>query len=67
MDFPEANTAVEPQMELSAEELLPDEPAAEVFTMEEAKLKAVLEAIIYVTDEPLSLDQICIAVEQPNW
>lgn len=66
MDFPEANSAVEPQMELSAEELLPDEPAAEVFTMEEAKLKAVLEAIIYVTDEPLSLDQICIAVEQPR-
>jgi segregation and condensation protein B len=52
--------------EVTAEELLPDEPEAEAFTMEEAKLKAVLEAIIYVTDEPLSLDQICIAVEQPR-
>ena len=34
--------------------------------MEDAKLKAVLEAIIYVTDEPLSLEQICIAIEQPR-
>ena len=56
----------EPQFELTADELLPDEPEPEAFTMEEAKLKAVLEAIIYVTDEPLSLDQICIAVEQPR-
>jgi segregation and condensation protein B len=51
---------------LLPEELLPDEPPPEVFTMEAAKLKAVLEAIIYVTDEPLSLEQICIAVEQPR-
>ena len=35
-------------------------------TMEDAKLKAVLEAIIYVTDEPLSLEQICTAIEQPR-
>jgi segregation and condensation protein B len=52
--------------ELSPEELLPEEPAAPVIPMEDAKLKAVLEAIIYVTDEPLSLDQICAAVEQPR-
>jgi segregation and condensation protein B len=52
--------------ELSADELLPDEPAAQAITMEDAKLKAVLEAIIYVTDEPLSLEQICIAIEQPE-
>jgi len=48
------------------EDLLPAEPAAAVIPMEEAKLKAVLEAIIYVTDEPLSIDQICAAVEQPR-
>jgi segregation and condensation protein B len=67
-DLPEHNPEVtnEPTRELTAEELLPEEPAAEAFTMEDAKLKAVLEAIIYVTDEPLSLDQICIAVEQPR-
>src|SRR5579863_4744146 len=50
----------------SAEELLPAEPAAGAITMEDAKLKAVLEAIVYVTDEPLSLEQICIAIEQPR-
>jgi segregation and condensation protein B len=52
--------------DLSPEELLPDEPAAKAITMEDAKLKAVLEAIIYVTDEPLSLEQICDAIEQPR-
>lgn len=52
--------------ELTADELLPEEPAAEAITMEDAKLKAVLEAIIYVTDEPLSLEQICLAIEQPE-
>jgi segregation and condensation protein B len=54
----------------SPEELLGSdpraEPAAEAITMEDAKLKAVLEAIIYVTDEPLSLEQICDAIEQPR-
>jgi len=54
----------------SADELLGSdlstESAAEAITMEDAKLKAVLEAIIYVTDEPLSLEQICIAIEQPR-
>jgi segregation and condensation protein B len=52
--------------ELLPEELLPEEPEAPAYTMEDAKLKAVLEAIIYVTDEPLSLDQICTAVQQPR-
>lgn len=57
------------QESLSAEELLgpqETEQAAEPIALEDAKLKAVLEAIIYVTDEPLSLDQICTAVEQPR-
>jgi len=48
------------------EDLLPEEPAAAPIQMEDAKLKAVLEAIIYVTDEPLSLEQLCAAVEQPR-
>jgi segregation and condensation protein B len=51
----------------SAEELMPDEPvAASAAEVEDASLKAVLEAIIYVTDEPLTLDQIAIAIEQPR-
>jgi segregation and condensation protein B len=52
--------------EVSADELLPEAPPAEAITMEDAKLKAVLEAIVYVTDEPLSLEQICLAIEQPR-
>src|ERR1035438_10476627 len=31
----------------------------------DAKLKAVLEAVIYVTDEPLTLAQITSALQQP--
>jgi segregation and condensation protein B len=75
MAFPEPDPAAETgaieetfpvQESFSAEDLLPDEPAADAITMEDAKLKAVLEAIIYVTDEPLSLEQICDAIEQPR-
>jgi segregation and condensation protein B len=60
-----------PLPELKAEDFLTageiaEVPAPETYTMEDAKLKAVLEAIIYVTDEPLSLEQICTAVEQPR-
>jgi segregation and condensation protein B len=66
-EVPEEAVPEEPEQQLfSAEEFLPDEPAVEAITMEDAKLKAVLEAIIYVTDEPLSLEQICIAIEQPR-
>jgi segregation and condensation protein B len=54
------------QESFTPEELLPEEPAAPVTPVEEAELKAVLEAIVYVTDEPLSLDQICTAIEQPR-
>lgn len=64
---PEAPADATPVQEsFSAEELLPEEPAPSPGTMEDAKLKAVLEAIIYVTDEPLTLDQICAAIEQPR-
>ncbi len=33
---------------------------------EDARLKAVLEAIVYVTDEPLTLDQIAAALAEPK-
>jgi len=63
MAFPEEDL----QQTLSAEELLPEEPAgADAIPVGDAQLKAVLEAIIYVTDEPLSLDQICAAIELPR-
>ena len=69
MSLPEESFAEQSQPEqesLSPEELLPEEPAPEAPTVEDADLKAVLEAIIYVTDEPLTLEQICTAIEQPR-
>src|SRR5580692_9259949 len=32
---------------------------------EDAQLKAILEAIVYITDEPLSAQQMAAALEQP--
>jgi segregation and condensation protein B len=52
--------------EVSAEELLPEEPPVAVSAVEDSKLKATLEAIIYIAEEPLSLDQIAAAIEQPR-
>jgi len=60
---PEALSAPEA---VSAEDLLPEEPAVAAVAMEDVQLKAVLEAIVYVTDEPLTLEQICTAIEQPR-
>ena len=48
---------------MSAEELLPEaEPAPEPSSADETKIKAVLEAIIYVTEEPLTKTQIAAAL-----
>ena len=48
---------------LGADEV--EEPATPI-SVADADLLAVLEAIIYVTDEPLTLDQIAEATEQPR-
>jgi len=66
-----ASIEPEPQAEaeteaLTPEELLPEFGQKAPETVADSKLKAVLEAIIYVTDEPLTLDQICSAIEQPR-
>ena len=51
----------------SAEEILGSEPEEVKETpVEDAELRAVLEAIIYVTDEPLTIEQISEAIEQPK-
>jgi len=52
----------------SAEEILgePAEEADAPVSVADAQLLAVLEAIIYVTDEPLTLDQIAEAIGQPR-
>jgi segregation and condensation protein B len=45
-------------------ELLPG-VARPDFELTDAQLRAVVEAVIYVTDEPLSADQIATALKQP--
>lgn len=57
-----------PPEELTADEILDGTDGDIVAPMPvgDAELKAVLEAIIYVTDEPLSLEQICAALLQPQ-
>jgi segregation and condensation protein B len=52
--------------ELTMEDFLPDEPETAGPPVEDTQLKAVLEAIIYITEEPLTLDQICGGLEQPR-
>jgi segregation and condensation protein B len=56
-----------PQETISADELLA-EPAAEATALStnDAQLKAVLEAIVYVTEEPLSAAQIADALGEPQ-
>jgi segregation and condensation protein B len=38
---------------------------AEEQSAEDAQLQAILEAIVYITDEPLTVQQIAAAIEQP--
>jgi len=60
-------TESNPQETISADELLA-QPAGEAATLssDDAQLKAVLEAIVYVTEEPLSAIQIADAVGEPR-
>jgi segregation and condensation protein B len=60
-------TASTPQETVSAEELL-SEPVGQVAELSsaDAQLKAVLEAIVYVTEEPLSAIQIADALGEPR-
>lgn len=60
----EAETTVEPAA-VSVEDLLPAEAETPV-SMEDSQLKAVLEAIVYVAEEPLTLTQLAAALEQPS-
>ena len=63
----EDTIATTPQETVSADELLP-EPAgqAPALSSADAQLKAVLEAIVYVTEEPLSAIQIADALGEPR-
>jgi len=51
---------------LSAEELLPFEAPPDAAALEEARLKALIEAIVYITDEPLTAQQIATGLDQPR-
>jgi segregation and condensation protein B len=55
--------AEEPE-EIVAEQLLIVEDAAAP-DMERARLRAIIEAVVYVTDEPLTLQQIAAALNHP--
>jgi segregation and condensation protein B len=63
-----AGEAPEVTASLNAGELLgaTGEPAAEEIPADEIHLRAMLEAIIYITEEPLTIDQIAAAIEQPK-
>jgi segregation and condensation protein B len=56
---------IEPQPALSMEELLVPEGAPEPVPVEDAQLKAVLEAIVYVAEEPLTAAQMATSLQQP--
>jgi segregation and condensation protein B len=53
---------------LSADEILAPDQGGEQpkWPAEDAELMAMLEAVIYITDEPLTLEQISTALEQPR-
>src|SRR5260370_658125 len=66
MEDIEDTPAAEPLTAVSADELLPPaEATPEQSPLAESQIKAVLEAIIYITEEPLTKAQIASALGQP--
>jgi segregation and condensation protein B len=54
------------QPTVTMDELLPQQPPEEAaISLEDAQLKAVLEAVVYVAEEPLTLAQLAAALAQP--
>ena len=64
---PEAPSESEAPAEpvLSVEELMAAEEAPLLVAQEDGQLRAVLEAIVYVADEPLTLAQLAASLQQP--
>jgi segregation and condensation protein B len=61
-----APAAIEPDAAVPVEELLvPETEAPAAAPMEDVQLMAVLEAVVYVAEEPLTLAQIANAIRQP--
>jgi len=63
MEQPEVQSAPETEGAIP-EELLRESPPSAADSAD-SQLKALVEAVIYITDEPLSADQIAIALGQP--
>ena len=66
---PEEDAA--PTATLSVDELMattdvPLDDAPVPVSQEDSQLKAILEAIVYVAEEPLSLAQIAASLQQPS-
>jgi segregation and condensation protein B len=59
---PAGETPAEPVL---MDEFLPSPESAPEFPVEDVPLRAVLEAIVYVAEEPLTLAQIAAALQQP--
>jgi segregation and condensation protein B len=55
------STEQQPALDLPADASAP----VPVVELDTAQLKAIVEAVIYITDEPLSADQIATALQQP--
>lgn len=53
------------EVQLDAESDLFEGAATSIVELPDAQLRAVVEAVIYVTDEPLTADQIATALQQP--
>jgi segregation and condensation protein B len=62
---PAGEAAPDTATTVSVEELLPEALPDEAVSMEDAQLKAVLEAIVYVAEDPLTLAQLAAALQQP--
>ncbi len=54
-----------PEPSFSPEELLPQSSEPAPMASDDARLMAVLEAIVYVTDEPLAAEQMAKALNEP--
>ena len=50
---------------VSVDEFLPAEPEPVAVPIEDAQLRAVIEAIVYVAEEPLTLTQLSAALHEP--
>lgn len=51
--------------EMDLTELAEERPSVSASDSEDAQLKAILEAVVYITDEPLSAQQMAAALQQP--